>query len=35
MAVATETWLHGLAAADARVEIDGDGTAWLRESLDA
>ncbi len=35
MAVATETWLRCLAAADARVEIDGDNTAWLRESLDA
>jgi SNF2 family DNA or RNA helicase len=35
VAVATETWLRGLAAAGPRVEVDAAGTAWLRETLDA
>jgi SNF2 family DNA or RNA helicase len=35
VAVATETWLRGLAAADPRVEVDTASAAWLRETLDA
>lgn len=35
VAMATEAWLQGLAAGDARVEIDGSSAAWLRETLDA
>ncbi|HZD00340.1 MAG TPA: DEAD/DEAH box helicase [Actinomycetes bacterium] len=35
VAVATETWLRGLAADDSLVEVDTAGAAWLRERLDA
>jgi SNF2 family DNA or RNA helicase len=35
VALATETWLRGLAATDPRVEVDTASAAWLRGTLNA